>query len=187
MSDADTIIGLMVGIGLSAACGFRVFVPFLGLSLAAISGYVTLAEGFHWLGTWPAFIALLTATGIEIAAYYVPVIDNFLDAIAAPIAVVAGILATAAIALDMPPFLKWSLAIIAGGGVAGVVQGGTIVARALASMNLPGPGNFVVATLELLGAIGTTLVALFIPVVALVIVLVILFRSALRWSKSRHS
>jgi hypothetical protein len=187
MSDVDTIMGLMVGIGLSAACGFRVFVPFLGLSLAAMSGYVTLAGGFQWLGTWPAFLALLSATGIEIAAYYVPVIDNLLDAIAGPVAVVAGILATAAIALDMPPFLKWSLAIIAGGGVAGVVQGGTIVARTLASMNFPGPGNFIVATLELLGAIGTTLVALLIPVAALLIVLIILCWSVLRWSKSRHS
>ncbi len=187
MSDVDTIMGLMVGIGLSAACGFRVFVPFLGLSLAAMSGYVTLAGGFQWLGTWPAFLALLTATGIEIAAYYVPVIDHLLDAIAAPVAVVAGILATAAIALDMPPFLKWSLAIIAGGGVAGVVQGGTTVARALASMNLPGPGNFIVATLELLGAIGATLVAFLIPVAALLIVLIMLFWSALRWSKSCHS
>lgn len=187
MSDMDTIIGLMVGIGLSAACGFRIFVPFLGLSLAAMSGYVTLAEGFQWLGTWPAFIALLTATGIEIAAYYIPVVDNLLDAIAAPVAVVAGILATAAIALDLPPFLKWSLAIIAGGGVAGVVQSGTIAARALASMSIPGPANFIVATLELLGAVGTTLVAVLIPAAALVIVLIILCWSAFRWLKSRHS
>lgn len=186
MSDVDTIIGLMVGIGLSAACGFRVFVPFLGLSLAAMNGYVTLADGFQWLATWPALLALITATGCEIAAYYVPVIDNLLDAIAAPIAILAGILATAAIALDLRPLLKWSLAIIAGGGVAGVVQGGTIVTRALASMNLPGPANFIVATLEWLGAAVITITAILIPIAALAIVLPILFWLARRWSKSRH-
>lgn len=186
MSDVDTIIGLMVGIGLSAACGFRVFVPFLGLSLAAMNGYVTLADGFQWLATWPALLALITATGCEIAAYHVPVIDNLLDAIAAPIAILAGILATAAIALDLRPLLKWSLAIIAGGGVAGVVQGGTIVTRALASMNLPGPANFIVATLEWLGAAVITITAILIPIAALAIVLPILFWLARRWSKSRH-
>ena len=183
----DTILGLMVGMGLSAACGFRVFVPFLGLSLAAMNGYVVLAEGFQWLGTWPAFVALLTATGVEVAAYYVPVIDNLLDAVAAPVAVLAGILATAAVAMEMPPFFKWSLAVIAGGGVAGVVQGGTTAMRALASMNLPGPANFIVATLELLGAIGTTLIALLIPVAALAMVLALLFWAAVKWSRARGS
>lgn len=184
--DTDTIMGLMMGIGLSAACGFRVFLPFLGLSLAAMGGYVTLSEGFQWLGSWPALLALLTATGIEIAAYYIPLVDNALDAIAAPVAVVAGILATAAIALDMPPLLKWSLAIIAGGGAAGVVHGSTTAARLLASVNLPGPANFIVATLEWLGAVGATLVALFIPVAAIAVLLVILGWSLVRRFKIRR-
>jgi hypothetical protein len=185
--DLDTILGLMAGVGLSAACGFRVFVPFLGLSLAAMNGYVTLADGFSWLGTWPAFLALLTATGFEIAAYYVPIIDNLLDVIAVPVAVMAGILAMAAVALDLPPFLKWSLAVIAGGGVAGVVQGGAILTRALATMHLPGPGNFFVATLELLGATGMTLLALLVPLAALATVLIILSWAAMKWSRSHRS
>jgi hypothetical protein len=187
MGELDTITALMAGTGLSAACGFRVFLPFLGLSLAAMNGYVTLAEGFPWLGAWPALVALLSATGIEIAAYYVPVIDHVLDAIAAPVVIVAGILAMAAIAIDMPPVLKWSVAVIAGGGVAGVVQGSTIVARALSSLHLPGPGNYFVATLEWLGAMGATLVALMIPFAALVIVIAILLGMAMRWLRLRRS
>lgn len=187
MGELDTITALMAGIGLSAACGFRVFLPFLGLSLAAMNGYVTLAEGFQWLGTWPALVVLLSATGVEIAAYYVPVIDNLLDTIAAPVAVVAGLLAMAAIAIDMPPVLKWSVAVIAGGGVAGVVQGSTIVARALSTIHLPGPGNFIVATLEWLGAAGTTLVALLIPFAALVMVIIILLWLAIRWLRISRS
>jgi hypothetical protein len=187
MGAMDTITALMTGIGLSAACGFRVFMPFLGLSFAAMNGYVTLAEGFQWLGTWPAFMALLSATGIEIAAYYVPIIDHLLDAIATPVAVVAGILAMAAIMIDMPPMVKWSVAVIAGGGVAGVVQGGTVIARALSSIHLPGPGNFFVATLEWLVAVGTTIVALLIPVAALAMVLIVLLGVAMRRLRLRRS
>jgi hypothetical protein len=50
-------------IGLSAACGFRVNLPFSGLSVAALSGHITLAQEFQWIGTWPALIAFATADG----------------------------------------------------------------------------------------------------------------------------
>lgn len=183
----ETITGIMVGIGLSAACGFRVFVPFLGLSFAAMNGYVTLAGGFEWLGTWPAFLALLIATGMEIAAYYIPAVDNLLDAVAAPLAVIAGVLATAAVLSDIPPFYKWSLAIIAGGGAAGVIQGGTTLARAAATTTLPGPANFLVASAELLGAIGTTAMAILIPVVTLTMVVIILLWLLMRRLRFRRA
>jgi hypothetical protein len=91
----ETTLGLIVGIGLSAACGFRVFVPLLGMSIAAHSGYVTLAPGFEWLGTREALIAFSAATVIEIAAYYIPWVDNTLDALTTPLAVVAGTILTA--------------------------------------------------------------------------------------------
>src|SRR5512145_716711 len=102
----ETTLGLIVGIGLSAACGFRVFVPLLGMSLAAHSGYVTLAPGFEWLGTQEALIAFSTATVIEIAAYYIPWVDNTLDALMTPLAVVAGTVLTASLLGDISPFLK---------------------------------------------------------------------------------
>lgn len=72
----ETLLGLMIGIGLSAACGFRVFVPLPGMSIAALSGYLSLSPEFEWIGTWPALIAFATATVLEIAAYYIPWVDN---------------------------------------------------------------------------------------------------------------
>ena len=52
----DTILSVCLGIGLSAACGFRVFVPLLVMSIANLSGHLTLAHGFDWIGTYPALI-----------------------------------------------------------------------------------------------------------------------------------
>jgi hypothetical protein len=59
---------------------------------------------------------LSIATTAEILAYYVPGVDNLLDTIAAPVALVAGTIAAAAVMTDLPPLVKWTTAVIAGGG-----------------------------------------------------------------------
>ena len=79
-------MALLLGIGLSATCGFRVFVPLLGMSIAAMAGHLELASGFEWIGSWPALICLAVATVLEIAGYYIPWLDNLLDTIATPAA-----------------------------------------------------------------------------------------------------
>jgi Domain of unknown function (DUF4126) len=172
----ETLLGLAVGIGLSAACGFRIFVPMLGISIAALSGHVTLGAGFEWMGTGTAVAAFGTATVLEIAAYYIPVLDNLLDTIATPAAVVAGTIITASMVGDMSPFLKWSLAIIAGGGVAGVVQGGTVALRAGSTGTTGGIANPVLSTLEMAGSIVTTVLAFLLPLAGLLLVVWICYK-----------
>ena len=86
----DLVMGVVIGIGLSAACGCRLFVPFLGMGIAHAAGHLTLAPGFEWLGSTPALVALSTATALEIAGYYIPWVDNLLDTAATPAAAIAG-------------------------------------------------------------------------------------------------
>ena len=62
----DTVLAICLGIGLSAACGFRVFVPLLVMSVASLSGHLTLAPGFQWIGTYPGLITFSVATVVEI-------------------------------------------------------------------------------------------------------------------------
>jgi hypothetical protein len=167
------IIGLIIGIGLSAACGFRVFVPMLGMSIAAISGHVTPSPAFEWIGTWPALIAFSVASALEIGAYYIPIIDHMLDVVILPIAILAGVILTASMLGDISPFVKWSLAIIAGGGVSAVVQGGTIALRAASSGTTGGAANFLVSTGEFLGSTLITILAILLPVLCFFIVMLI--------------
>jgi hypothetical protein len=128
MNGWDLLVSLGVGLSLAAASGFRVFVPMLALSIAANTGHLELSPGFQWLGSWPAVAALGTATAVEVAAYYVPWLDNLLDAIATPAALVAGTVVTAAALGDANPMLRWSLAAVAGGGAAVAIQGLTVAA-----------------------------------------------------------
>ena len=125
----ETLLGIAVGIGLSAACGFRVFVPLLVMNLMSLSEQLHLSSGFGWIGSYYATIAFSTATIVEVLGYYIPWFDHFLDIVATPAAVIAGTVATASMVTDMSPFLKWTLALIAGGGIAGLVQGTTVALR----------------------------------------------------------
>lgn len=165
----ETFIGITVGIGLSAACGFRVFVPLLVMNLAALTGHLHLAPGFEWIGSDYATIAFGTATIVEILAYYIPWLDHVLDLIASPAAIIAGMVVTASVVMDISPFLKWTLAIIAGGGAAAIVQGVTVTLRTKSSALTAGIGNVLVSSVELVGSIVTALLAIIVPILCLVL------------------
>jgi len=172
MESMTLFTSIVLGIGLAAACGFRVFVPLFFISIASMSGQLTLSPGFEWIGTWPALILLGVATALEIGAYYFPWIDNLLDSIASPAAVIAGTVVTAAVVGDMEPALKWAISLIAGGGTAGAVQTITVVARGASTLATGGLGNPGVSTVEAGGSVVTTVLAIFLPYVAFVLVLV---------------
>ena len=122
---SDIAVSIVLGVALAAATGFRVFLPMLIVSGAAYSGHLPLDSSFAWLGTLPALIMLSVATLAEISAYYIPIIDNLLDSLATPSAFVAGTIVSAAVMVDVPPMVKWTAAVIAGGGIAGLTQAAT--------------------------------------------------------------
>ena len=170
MSELQILLSVALGVGLAAAVGFRVFLPLLIASVAAYTGHLNLTGGFEWLGTLPAVVMLGAAAVLEVLAYYIPGVDNALDAVAPPLVQVAGMVVAAAVMTDMPTLIKWTTAVIAGGGAAGLTQGTTALLRAKSTATTGGLGNAVVATAELGGAIGVSLLALFAPVIALLIV-----------------
>jgi hypothetical protein len=174
----QAILAILIGLGLAASCGLRVFVPMLVMSIAAKAGMLTLSDGFLWLASWPALIAVSLATAIEVGAYYVPWIDNALDTISAPTAAIAGTVLMAAAVAEFDPMLQWSLAVIAGGGTASLVSAGTAATRAVATATTGGLANFLVSTLELAGSLLLSLLALYAPIagaIVLVLLLIIMF------------
>jgi hypothetical protein len=178
----ETALSIALGLGLAAACGFRVFVPLLVVSIAARTGQLTLGESFEWIGSTPALVVLIGATLAEVAAYYVPWLDNLLDTIATPAAVIAGAVLAASVVTGMSPWLKWTLAAIAGGGLAGAVQLSTTAARGASTMFTGGLGNVAVASLELVGAVGLSILSVAWPLVAIVPVGAVLLLIARRRS-----
>lgn len=170
----EILLTILMGIGLSAASGFRIFVPFLVISIASLSGNLTLADSFSWIGTFPAIITFGIATIFEIGGYYIPWVDNLLDAIASPAAVIAGIILMASVVSGMSPLLKWSLAIIAGGGIAATIQALTGVTRATSTATTGGLGNPVVSSVELGSSITLSMIAIVMPLIAGIIVILLI-------------
>lgn len=166
----DTVISIALGIGLAAAVGFRVFLPLLVASIAAYTGHLRVDENFAWLGSLTAMTMLGVAAVVEVLAYYIPVVDNLLDTITTPLALVAGTVVSAAVIADVPPLIRWSTAIIAGGGIAGITQGVTTLLRAKSSAFTGGVGNPVVSTVEMVAAATISILALLAPAIALALI-----------------
>jgi hypothetical protein len=171
----ELLLSLGVGLGLAAACGFRIFLPLFALGAAARAEWLPLAGGFEWLATTPALAAFAAATALEIGAYYVPWLDNLLDAAATPAAVAAGALASASVLTDLPPLLQWSVALVGGGTAAGIVSGATSLLRLGSTATTGGAGNPLVATAEWVASALMALLAILIPVLAFVVLGVLVF------------
>ena len=183
----ETVLSICLGVALSAACGFRVFVPLLVMNVASLTGHLTLGHGFEWLGSYPALVTFSVATVAEIAGYYVPWVDHLLDTIATPAAVIAGTIVTASVVTDMSPYLRWTLAAIAGGGAAGLVQGGTVLTRGASTATTGGLANPVVATMELIGAVVTSVLAIFAPLVAVLLFVGLIVFTVRKLLRSRRT
>ena len=180
--NAELITAVAIGIGLAASAGFRVFVPMLVAAIAAKTGILPLNESFMWLSSWPSIAILGTATIVEILAYYIPVVDNLLDTIATPLAVVAGtLLLTSVLPIDSE-LMKWITGAAVGGGSAAVVQSGSALTRLTSTKLTAGVGNPVVATVENVAAAGTSILSLVIPffILAIFLLLIILIFTSLR-------
>jgi hypothetical protein len=165
----EALVGVAIGLGLAAAAGFRVFVPLLAAAIAAKVGVLTLSPGFAWLASTPALAALGTATVLEVGAYAIPWLDQLLDVLATPAAMAAGMLAAASVVVELPPVLKWGAVLLAG-GAAGITQGATVLTRFKSTTLTGGAGNPFVSMLELVGAVVTSVFAIFLPIVTLVAV-----------------
>ncbi len=186
-------MSVLIGIALSATCGFRVFVPLLAVNIGTraqnVDGepLIELAAGFDWLSSDIAMMVFLVATLFEIGGYYIPWIDNLLDTVASPAAIVAGTVITASFITGMDPWLQWLLGLIAGGSAAGAVQATTVVTRASSTVTTGGLGNPIVASVETSGAfLGSALAILAAPFAIAVFVLLLGCGGWIWWRRRRH-
>jgi hypothetical protein len=173
-----SLVGVALGIGLAAATGFRIFIPLLLVGLAARFDVLPVGESFAWLESTPALLTLGTAAVLEALAYYVPGVDHALDVLAGPATLLAGIVASAAVMTDIPPAIMWPVAIIAGGGAAGLTKGSTALLRAKSGVATGGLANPVVSTVETFGATVLSILAIAVPLLCFVAVVAMLWWAA---------
>ncbi len=165
-STLNTIIELLLGISLSAAAGFRVFVPLLILSGVSVFGHYDLPTNFDWIENPQAFGLFAIASILEVIGYSIPWFDHALDFLATPAAVIAGTVVAASVAPEMNPLIQWTLAIVAGGGTAGITKLLTNLLRGTSTAASGGLTNPIFAAAELAIATLLSVLAITFPVAA---------------------
>jgi hypothetical protein len=105
----QTVVEVMLAISLSAAAGFRVFIPLLALSTASVLGHVDLPARFDWIENPQAMTLFAIAALLEIIGYSIPWFDHLLDIVATPAAIISGTIVAASLASEMGlgPGLWW--------------------------------------------------------------------------------
>jgi uncharacterized protein DUF4126 len=168
------IVYAVLGLALAASCGFRVFVPPLVIGIGVKMGQISIPnESLQWMASWPALIMFGAATLVEVGGYFIPWLDNILDAIEVPAAAIAGTVVMASF-ISADPTVTWVLAAIVGGGTGLAVEAGTVIVRGASSATTGGVGNPAVSTGELAASGGLSLAAIFAPLIAALILILLL-------------
>ncbi len=162
----NTLIEILLAISLSAAAGFRVFVPLLTLSAASVFGHIDLPPNFDWIENPQALALFSVASVLEIVGYSIPWFDHLLDVLATPAAIAAGTIVAASVAPEMDPLVKWTLALVAGGGTAGITKGLMNILRGTSTAASGGLANPLFAAFELAIATLLSVLAITVPVLA---------------------
>lgn len=173
------VFALCVGIAISAACGFRVFLPILIIGILERYGGdwelpLTVPEGLSWAGNGFVLLGLGVATVVEITAFYIPWLDSMLDTISAPMAVIAGTILTYCVLDDASDTSRILLSLVGGGGSAGLVAGTTALTRGASTVLTAGLGNSVVSSVENGLSIVGVILALAVPVLGVILLIVFL-------------
>jgi len=184
----ETIFSILLGIGLAASVGFRVFVPLFALSIASHFGVLPLNDSWEWVGSTTAMITLGIATVFEIGAYLIPWFDNALDTIAVPLAAIAGTAVMLSTAAGLDPVVTWSLAIIAGGGTATAIKASTSTTRLASTATTGGLANPIVGIVESGSSIIMSILAFVAPVLAIIFVIITLWLifKVFKWFKPKQ-
>ncbi len=171
----ETIFSILVGIGLAASVGFRIFVPLFALSIASHYGVIPLNQSWDWVGSTTAIITLGVATIVEILAYFIPWLDNLLDSIAIPLATIAGTAVMVSTVAGLDPVMTWALAIIAGGGTAAAIQTSSTATRLTSTATTAGIANPILATVETGTSVVMSILSIFVPFIAVIFVIILLW------------
>jgi hypothetical protein len=164
VANLETLLEILLGISLSAAVGFRVFVPLLVLSAAAVFGHLDYPASLDWAESPQALIVLAVACLLEMGGYYIPWFDHALDIVSTPAAIIAGTAVSASLIPNLDPIAQWTLALVAGGGTAGLTKGLMNIVRATSTAASGGLTNPILSTFEWITAAVLSVLAISLPV-----------------------
>jgi hypothetical protein len=177
------MLAWLTGFGLSAAAGLNAYIPLLLVGLLArFTDVITLPQSQQWMQSgWALAIGAVLLLA-ELVLDKVPVVDHFNDGVQTFVrpavggaifaATAAAERADASVWMQDHQWVGWLLGVI----VAGLVHTGKVTARPLVNVSTVGIGTPLVSAAEDATSLGLSLVAVFVPV------LVVVLLALLGWS-----
>ena len=170
----ETLLAVGIGVGLSSIAGVRAYLPLALVGLFARLGFFELSAPFDLLGDWSLIVALLVLALLESTLDKIPALNSILNLVQTPVRIVAGaILFSAALQAGLDAEAIPELA--AGVGIAGLVAVLKVILRPPANVASVGVSVPFLSSFEDVVAILGGLVAVFVPLVPLVLVAFLLF------------
>jgi hypothetical protein len=185
--DVATAAGsLLAAFGLSGAAGLNAWIPLLAVGLLSRAGQLELADGYDWLTSTPALIALGVLFVLDFVGDKVPAIDSLLHAVGTLVHPAAGAIVFAGpteIPTDVPSIVLFAL----GAAVAGSLHATRATIRPVSTTMTAGAGNPVLSLAEDIGSAVLSVVAVFAPILGAVALLAVIVLAVLWWRRVRRS
>ena len=170
----DWATGLLTGFGLAGAAGLNAYLPLLVVALAGrFTEWIHLSSPFDALTSWWAIGVLLVLLTIEIFVDKIPAVDTVNDVIQTAVRPAAGAVLFAAstnVITDIHPVL----AIVCGLLVAGGVHAVKATSRPVISTMSGGVLNPVASATEDVVSVGTSIMAILVPLATFIVFLILI-------------
>lgn len=185
--DAGSALGaVLAAFGLSGAAGLNPWLPLFVGALAARLDLVELAAPFGSFESTTGLVVLGVLTAADFVGDKVPVLDHALHVVGTAVAPVSGaVLFTGQTGdeTDLPALL----AVLLGGGTAGLVHAIRAAVRPAATVGTAGLANPVLSLGEDLSSLLLVVLAFAVPLLAVVLLLLLVAPLVGWWWRSRRS
>ena len=179
------LTSLAAAFGLSAAAGLNAWLPLFGAALAQRLDWVELAEPFDELSGTAPLVVLAVLMVADFVGDKIPAVDHVLHALGTVIAPASGAALFAGqtgAETDLPTLA----AVLLGAGTAESIHTGRAAIRPLSTATTGGIGNPLLSLVEDLGAVGLTLAAFLVPVLALLAAVALAVLIVFAWRRHRR-
>jgi hypothetical protein len=181
--------GIGSAFGLSSSAGLNAYIPLLVVALAgrfpAGSPLIRLGEPYDALTSWWTIGVLAVLLIIEMTVDKIPAVDTINDVVQTLVRPVAGAVlfaANANVITDLSPVLALVLGLILAGGV----HATKATVRPAITATTAGTGNWAVSIIEDVAAFFVSLLAVLVPILAVMLVVAILAAVFVYWRRRRH-
>ena len=178
---------ILSGLTLAAPAGVNAYIPLLAVALAERLGWLHLYEPYDVLGSWWVIAIIAVLLIVEVVADKVPGVDHVNDVIQTVVRPAAGGLL--AVSASGHGSVSPVVLLVAGILIAGSVHAVKATARPVVNVSTAGAGAPAVSTLEDIGAVIVTVLALLVPVIAAVVIITVVVLAIVmirRWRR-RHA